>query len=183
MLKEKIKYKNFNDEEVETVCYFHLGIPELVEMEISETGGLSRIIEQMVDEQDNKKLIEFVKRLILDSYGVKSPDGMSFEKSDDLLRKFSQTAAYEALYAKLSQDAEACVVFINGMMPAEVLKQVEAEAAMKRALGESAGAATGVGIVGAIDIPTTAPTLPPVVEDQGTWTLPPSVDPIRPPGT
>ena len=95
MLKKTIKYTNYNGIEMEGDFYFNLTKPELIEMEASTAGGLETTINKIVQEKDNAKLIQMFKDLVLKSYGEKSPDGMRFEKSEELSRAFSQTAAYE----------------------------------------------------------------------------------------
>lgn len=179
MLKKTIKYTNFNGEVVSTDCYFHLSVPELVEMQFSVDGGLEKMITQMIDENDQGKILEMAKRFVLDAYGVKSPDGERFEKTPELRKAFSETAAYEALYLELAFDADAMAEFVNGMLPADAMRQVEERTKALEQMQDNAAQAAGT--------PTQDPSgylSQPTQPQQGTqapWSLPPSGDQPQPP--
>lgn len=125
MLKKTIKYTNYNGIEMEGDFYFNLTKPELIEMEASTAGGLETTINKIVQEKDNAKLIQMFKDLVLKSYGEKSPDGMRFEKSEELSRAFSQTAAYENLFMELAVNPEAATEFVNGIIPKDLSQQID----------------------------------------------------------
>lgn len=121
MLKRSIKYTNFNDEEVTGVFYFNLSKSELVELEMSYSGaGLQATMQRIIDTRDSEELIKEFKKIILLSYGVKSDDGETFEKSDELRERFQQTAAYQALFMELATDENAASTFIIGIMPKDM---------------------------------------------------------------
>ena len=126
MLKREVKYTTFDDEEVTDVFYFHIGKPELIEMELEYEGGLGASIQRIIEEKDNKKLVELFKRVVLNAYGEKSPDGKRFVKSEELSREFSQTAAYEALYMELASNDGAAAAFITGVLPKDMAKDIKA---------------------------------------------------------
>lgn len=119
MLKKTMKYKNYNDEEVEQDFYFHLNEAELLEMELSAEGGLEETVKRLMIAKDGKEIVSMFKKLILQSYGIKTPDGR-FEKSEELSKKFSETAAYPILYLELATNSDAASAFINGIMPKEM---------------------------------------------------------------
>lgn len=126
MLKRSIKYTNFNDEEVTGVFYFNLSKSELIELELSYGGaGLQQTIQRIIDTRDSDELIKEFKKIILMSYGVKSDDGETFEKSDELSRRFTQTAAYQALFMELATDENAASAFIIGVMPKDMRGEAE----------------------------------------------------------
>jgi hypothetical protein len=118
MLKKVITYKDYNDVERTETFYFNLNKAELTEMEMSITGGMTNLLEKIVAEKDNKRIIEIFKELILKSYGVKSDDGRRFEKSKELREEFEQTEAYSQLFMELATNAEAASAFVNGIIPA-----------------------------------------------------------------
>lgn len=128
MHKRKIKYMTFDDEpvEVEDVFYFHISKPELIEMEVEMEGGLGATIQRIIEEKDNKKLIAIFKKVVLDSFGEKSPDGKSFVKSPELSKWFSQTAAYEVLYMELATNDGEAAKFIEGIMPKDLADSLKA---------------------------------------------------------
>jgi len=117
MLKKTIKYTDYEGVERSEDCYFNLNKAELLEMETSERGGLQKLIERLVAEEDSKKIVELFKEIILKSCGVKSADGKRFIKSQEIRDAFSQSEAYVELFMELATNADAAVAFVNGIMP------------------------------------------------------------------
>ena len=126
MLKKTIKYVDYDGEERTEDFYFNLSKAELVEMQMSETGGLEKFIRKIVAERDGKRIVEMFKSLILKSYGEKSPDGKRFVKSKELSESFSQTEAYSELFIELSTDADKAAAFVRGIIPASISKELPA---------------------------------------------------------
>ena len=120
MLKENITYTDYNGVERTEDFYFNLTKAELMEMEMSTTGGLTEMINKIVATQDAPAIIKVFKDLVLKAYGEKSADGKRFIKSDEIATAFSQTEAYSILFMKLATDADAASKFINGIVPADV---------------------------------------------------------------
>lgn len=116
MLIKKIKYTDFNGDEREEEFYFNLSKAELMEMELSTSGGLEATIRQIINQRDNKKIVGLFKDLILNSYGVKSPDGKKFVKSQELRDEFMQTNAYSELFMELATDEKKASAFVNGII-------------------------------------------------------------------
>ena len=117
MIKETITYVDYNDIERTEDFFFNLTKAELMEMEMSTSGGLVEMVNRIVAAQDAPAIIKVFKELILKAYGVKSPDGKRFEKSDKLRTEFEQTEAYSQLFMKLATDADAASKFVNGIIP------------------------------------------------------------------
>ena len=117
MIKKTIAYEDFNGQTREEDFYFNLTKAELTEMELSMNGGLSQLLEKIIKENDQKQIIEYFKKIVLGSYGVKSLDGRSFVKSDELRTEFASTMAYSELFMELATDAEKAAEFVNGIMP------------------------------------------------------------------
>lgn len=124
MLKETIKYEDYNGVEREEDFFFHLSKAEIMEMEMGTTGGLSEMIKRVVATKDAPAIIKIFKDLILKAYGEKSADGKRFIKSEELSTSFSQTEAYSILYMKLATDADAAAKFVNGIIPADMAKEL-----------------------------------------------------------
>lgn len=128
MLKKTITYTDYNGTERTEDFYFNLTKAEITEMELSTTGGLAEMIKRIVEAQDAPAIVKIFKELVLKAYGVKSPDGKRFVKSDELSTEFSQTEAYSNLFMELATDADAAAKFINGIIPAEAANAVPAVA-------------------------------------------------------
>lgn len=120
MLKKTIKFTDYNGVNREEDFYFNLTKAELMEMEMSTSGGLAEMIQKIVATQDAPAIIKIFKDLVLKAYGEKSSDGRRFIKSDEIRASFEQTEAYSILFMELATDADAAAKFINGIVPADV---------------------------------------------------------------
>ena len=128
MIKKTVTYIDYDDVERIEDCYFNLTKAELAEMEMSTSGGMKKMLEQIIQEQDQKKLLEIFKEIFLKSYGKKSPDGRRFIKTPELRQEFEQTEAYSELFTELAFDAKAMAAFVNGIIPQQALDQAKAAA-------------------------------------------------------
>ena len=120
MLKITEKYEDFNGVERTEDFYFNLTEAELMEMELSTSGGLAETIQRIVAAQDGPAIIKIFKDLVLKAYGVKSPDGRLHIKNDKVREEFSQTIAYSNIFMRLATDSDEAAKFINGIMPKNV---------------------------------------------------------------
>lgn len=130
MLKENIVYTDYNGVERNEDHYFNLSKAEIMEMEMSTVGGFAEMVQGVVKAQDAPSIIKIFKELILKAYGVKSPDGKRFIKSEALSTEFAQTEAYSELFMKLATDADAAARFINGIVPADMRQDPATVAAL-----------------------------------------------------
>lgn len=126
MLKKTIKYEDYNGVEREEDFYFDLSEAEVLEMEAEQVGGMSNLIEKIVQTKDIPSLIKMFKGLILKAYGEKSADGRRFIKSEQLSNEFSQTRAYSKLFMELATDDKAAAAFVNAIIPQELLDKQKA---------------------------------------------------------
>ena len=117
MLKKTITYTDYNGAERKEDFYFNLTKAEIMEMEMSISGGLTEMINRIVAAQDAPAIVKIFKELILKAYGIKSPDGKRFIKSEELATEFAQTEAYSQLFMELATDADAASAFVNGIVP------------------------------------------------------------------
>ena len=127
MLKKTITYTDYNGHSRTEDFYFNLTKTELMKMEMGTNGGLSEMVKSIIAAQDQAALIQIFEDLILKAYGVKSLDGKRFEKSTQLSEAFAQTEAYDQLFMELATDADAAAQFINGIVPAEMAKELPKE--------------------------------------------------------
>lgn len=119
MLKKTISYVDYDGNDRTEDFYFNLNKAEIVELELSTTGGLTKTLEKIVQEKDNKRIVEYFKDIILKAYGEKSADGRRFIKSQELRDAFEQTEAYAELFMELSSNAKAAAEFVSGVVPKE----------------------------------------------------------------
>lgn len=132
MLKKTIAYTDFDGVQREESFYFNLTKSELTEMELSATGGLTKMIEKIVETQDGARILSVFKELILKAYGEKSDDGRRFIKSKELSEAFSQTPAYDILFMELATNADKASDFIKAVIPADIdVSNAEVPAALQ----------------------------------------------------
>ena len=127
MLKKTITYTDFNGNERTEDFYFNLTKAEVMEMEMSTTGGMAETIQRIVAAQDAPAIIKIFKDLVLKAYGQKSPDGKRFIKSEEIALAFSQTEAYSNLFMELATDADEAAKFVNGIVPADAAEEAKAQ--------------------------------------------------------
>lgn len=124
MLKKTITYQDYNGTERTEDFFFNLNKAEVMEMEMSTTGGLAEMIQNIVKANDAPAIIKIFKDIVLKAYGEKSPDGKRFMKVNEagipLYIAFSQTEAYSQLFMELATNANAAAEFINGIVPSDM---------------------------------------------------------------
>lgn len=120
MLSKKIAYVDYNGNSREEVFYFNLSRAEIMEMELGVVGGMTQMLNSLVESEDGPGLSEMYKKIILKAYGEKSPDGKRFVKSKELRDAFEQTEAYSELYMELLSNPDEATNFFRGIMPAQV---------------------------------------------------------------
>lgn len=125
MLKKRITYTDYNGTKREEDFYFNLSKAEIMEMEMSTSGGLTDMITRIIESQDAPSIIKVFKEIIMKAYGEKSPDGKRMVKSKELSEAFAQTEAYSELFMELATDSDAASKFVNGIIPADMAKAAE----------------------------------------------------------
>lgn len=126
MLKETIKYQDYDGNEYEEDFYFNLNKSELIKLQTSIPGGLEQMIKNIIAAKDQNALMNMFSKIIHISYGEKSPDGKHFVKSEEIANAFEQTLAYDNLFMELINDADKAAAFINGILPADSKSEVKA---------------------------------------------------------
>lgn len=124
MRKETVTYTDYNGVERTEDFFFNLNKAEIMEMEMGVKGGLAEQINAIVKAEDSPAIIALFKDLVLRSYGVKQPDGRGFKKTKELRDEFEWHPAYSVLFMKLATDADAAAAFVNGIVPADMAKQL-----------------------------------------------------------
>lgn len=116
MLKKTIEYEDFNGNLVKEDKYFNLTDAELMELELSYKGGLSKYLQELLEKEDTLGIMNFIKKLVFISYGKRSEDGKRFIKDEKYTQEFFQTDAYSKLLMDLLTDQFAGAKFINGLV-------------------------------------------------------------------
>lgn len=129
MISKTFTYTDYNGTERTETAYFNLSKAEIMEMEMSVDGGFTAMIDRIVQAKDAPSLVQVFKDLILRSYGVKSPDGRRFVKSEELRNEFAQTEMYSELFMELSTDDVKAAEFINGLIPKDLADKIKNDSA------------------------------------------------------
>ena len=98
MLKQQVKYEDFDGNIQNETLYFNLNRMELVALQ-SRYGkeDMAKYIEKLIEDKDLEKMYELLNDIVLTAYGVRSEDGKRFIKNDEIRADFEQSLAYEAL--------------------------------------------------------------------------------------
>lgn len=125
MLKKTITYTDFDDNERTEDFYFYLSKAEVIQWLTScGTYTLDKLIMRLWKERNGGKIIEIFGDLIDRAYGEKSDDGRTFDKSDEILRKFKGTEAYSEIFSEIVTDAEKAAEFVNAIVPKEMANEI-----------------------------------------------------------
>lgn len=121
MIKETIKYRDFDGTEREEDFYFNIKKDELLRFESKRKGGLEKVLHRIMQEQDVSKVYTLFEEIIELAYGEKSLDGKYHEKSKKKFKRFKSTEAYSELILKLiKNEGEYASKFINGCLPSDM---------------------------------------------------------------
>lgn len=136
MYKHTITYKDFDGNERTEDAYFNLTKSEMIEFALDLPDGVSDSVDRDALEKNpdmaasklsnmlgKKGVYNFIKDLVLKSYGVKKEDGRRFAKTDEdgrpLSISFAQTMAFETIMEELRNDDIAAAKFVSAVIPGD----------------------------------------------------------------
>ena len=97
-------------------CYFHLTQGELAEMQIATEGGLTEVLQAIVDSKNAHLTVQFFRAIILKAHGEKTEEG-EFWKNNKRTEIFAAGPAYSAIICWLLQCEPAEMKkFMEGVM-------------------------------------------------------------------
>lgn len=122
MLKKTVTYEDYNGVEHTEDFYFNLTKVECMELEFGFGADetLSGSIQTLINAGDMATVIKTIKKIVLTSYGIKSPDGKRFIKNDTVRTEFEENPAFEQIYWELVTNSEKAADFITGIMPSAI---------------------------------------------------------------
>ena len=127
MLAKTITYTDYNGLKRTETFYFNLNKSELIEMDAMIPGGMNAAYRMILEKNDAPSLMSTFKTIILKAYGIKSPDGRRFEKSEEISKEFEQSPAYDKFFMDLiSGYGTNTLEIIRGILPPDM--QAEATA-------------------------------------------------------
>lgn len=124
MYKKLMTYEDFDGNERTEELYFNLTEQEVTEYQLSHNGGITTLINRIIQAQDWKSMVEYWKEFILMCYGVKSDDGRRFVKNDAVREEFASTNAFSDLFMLLSTDDNEAAKFVNNVLPKKMRERL-----------------------------------------------------------
>ena len=125
MIKKTLRFEDLDGNPVEKEYYFHLTKAELAEMQLSTADGLAENLRAIVATKDGALIMATFKKLILDTVGVRSEDGLSFVKTPEIRQAFEFSEAYSALFMEMVTTPNFALEFIKGVMPKDLLSKAD----------------------------------------------------------
>lgn len=116
MLKKTVTYENFDGSTVTEDFYFNLTTPELTRLMAECDGDIQVYAEKLAKSGDGVAMIEFLEKMILRSFGIKSDDGKRFVKTPKVREDFEYSAAYAELFEQLMTQPTAAQQFGAGLV-------------------------------------------------------------------
>lgn len=143
MIKRTINYIDFNGNQRTEDAYFNMTRSELIAFSfdmpdvITDTARDTNNVDleaagtKLVEKMGTSGIFNFVKDLVFKAYGMKSEDGRRFIKSEQMATEFTQTLAYDEFLIDLFSDDKKASEFINGIIPADMAKQISTNSNIK----------------------------------------------------
>lgn len=120
MIKQTVKYVDFNGDEREEKLYFHLSDLDRTRLEAKYITGGYRSLEEylngLIAEGSPAPIMEFLEDFILSAYGVRSADGRKFEKTKKIREDFEYSIAYAELFADIFTNQDKMEAFVKGVI-------------------------------------------------------------------
>lgn len=117
MYKRHIKYEDWDGNPVEGDFLFNMSKSELLKLELSTNGGWEAKMKKLLETRDQAEIMRIFDELLLNSYGIRSDDGLRFIKSKEISESFKQTGAYDVLFTELVTNPQEAANFFNHVVP------------------------------------------------------------------
>ena len=115
MLKEEIKYTDYNGDERTDVAYFNMTKLEAAKLNAKVGGDIEAYSKSLAASDNLEQMLTFMQDLILDAYGKKSEDGKKFVKSEAIKEDFANSAAFAQLFEDFLEHPEKAKDFGVGL--------------------------------------------------------------------
>lgn len=124
MYKKTVTYEDYDGNKRTEDFLFNFSKAEVLELELSEAGGLGKSIQNIIDTNDPTKLMKIFKELVVKAYGEKSADGRLFKKNDEIRDNFVQCPAYSIIFMELATNSKAAAEFFNKTIPQDMQQEL-----------------------------------------------------------
>lgn len=119
MLKQEIKFTDYNDTEREETFYFNVSKAELARWTSTKGESFQDALRKSMHDRSGEDILRIMDEIIKLSYGKKTDSG-AFVKTESVWEDFRYGGAYDELYLQVLSDPEKALSFITGILPEEV---------------------------------------------------------------
>lgn len=128
MLKETIKYEDFDGNEVSETHYFNLSKSQLIELDARhQPEGWGRYLQNTVNKNDPNELMDLFLSLLRMTYGVRDDATNKFRQSDEIFEDFQSSLAYDQFFSDLFMKEGKLEQFVRGVMPKDVQEALKGQ--------------------------------------------------------
>jgi len=124
VIKQTIKFEDFDGNEVTEEHYFHLSTAQIMEWVAEKGDDLGTQMENTVKNGSGGEIMLLFREIIEKSYGDRQ-GGSSFVRSPEITARFMDSLAFEAFFGELLTDDKKATEFFNGIMPQKLVKQLQ----------------------------------------------------------
>ena len=117
MYIKEVTITDFRGKERTVECCFNLTESELVELQYSKRGGFEASAQRMIDEEDHPAILNAYEEVILKAYGEISQDGLHFDKSPEISKRFKCTPMFDQIFMELCTQDDAFDNFMRNVLP------------------------------------------------------------------
>lgn len=169
MLKKSITFEDYSEPPKEVTRDFYFNFTKLEVIEMLEVDDLEGTLKKLQETESGPEAYALFKKIILSAYGERTPEG-GFTKEDDngrpLSRKFEQSPACAELIIGFLQDPLSGGGFIEGCLPAKLVKEAKAAQANNPSKSELEKMVAEAAARQANPETAIAPGTPPIGEEQ-----------------
>ena len=138
MIKQTFDYTDYNGHPRKAEMYFNLTDIEVVDFSGRKPAQVTEDLDVLVATDNLRGILTFIRDLIAWSYGQKSEDGITFEKSPEITRRFEQSAYYsDWLFSLFENDAEKGIAFVKEVLPAGLIERAQQRVDQEKAVPTS----------------------------------------------
>jgi hypothetical protein len=174
-----VTYEDFDGNTQSETLYFNISKSELFKLEATfgemdtqdpatpdapkQRKGLMAYLQDATKSGDPRQLMTAFETIVKTAYGVKTADGRRFVKTDEQAEEFLSSPAYDALFMELVSVDNAAAEFIQGLLPSDLVAQVNQQNATLAGVMANSPASNPVTTTqpAATTIPLPAPAAPP----------------------
>jgi hypothetical protein len=133
MQSKTIKFEDYNGVERTVVTWHNLSQAQIIKLQMEYNGKLEEVLNDAIATKNMPVVLELFEKIIVRSFGIPAGDGLHFDNSPEVQKKFRTSAAYEALEFELLTNPEAAENFIVNLLPAKMMKKAKEEIEHKKA--------------------------------------------------